>query len=106
MNEKERIQKVIESAGGRTNFSEMTGFSYSTINEWYNGRMTISCIKMIHKHFPWISLNWLIFGEGSSCISDDVVNVGEVLGELLTKSQTLQETIKKNINRIKSREIN
>lgn len=61
---KDRIRKVIDAAGGRMAFSRSIGVSYTVVSGWYNGRMCTNLLRAVHKTFPWVSLNWLMYGEG------------------------------------------
>lgn len=103
MTSKERIEYLVNLAGGRAEMSRKLGVKYQAINSWYSsGKVSMSCINSIHSLLPWISLNWLIYGEG------DVEIYGKehkrILGSLESlerESEMLKSAISEKIEEIK-----
>ena len=62
-----RIKKVMESYGLQQQaFAKKLGVSPATISSIYTGRTKPSnnLVQAIHREFPEINTNWLLFGEG------------------------------------------
>ena len=73
---KERIRKVMEREGmSQKDFSEAIGISQSSLSSILNGRTqtTSRLIEAIHKRFPDISTNWMMFGEGDMSMDGQAV---------------------------------
>lgn len=87
---KDRIIQIMRSAGlSNADFAEKIGISTSSLSHIFSGRNnpSLDMVKRLHKSFPDISLNWIMYGEGSmytnetgngttdsniSCQTDDV----------------------------------
>ncbi|MBR4119886.1 MAG: helix-turn-helix transcriptional regulator [Bacteroidales bacterium] len=52
-------------------FADLVGIKRSTLSHCLNGRNDVSkdIITKIHTAYPYISINWLMFGEGDSGLS-------------------------------------
>lgn len=100
MTEEERIKYVVDQVGGRAKCARLLGLRYQAINHWYkNGCVSMACIRSIHRLLPWVSLNWLVFGEGEIRIpeANDKIRRDELRG-ILNKVTELQTTIKQKID--------
>lgn len=55
-------------------FAEVLGISPSSLSSIYNGHTspTNNHVQAIHRRFPEISIEWLMFGEGEMMESDNV----------------------------------
>ncbi len=65
---KERIKKIMESNHMTQKiFSQFTGISEGSLSGVLNNktRPTLQMVDAIHKHFPQVSLEWLLYGVGS-----------------------------------------
>lgn len=56
-------------------FSQFTGISEGSLSGVFNNktRPTLQMVDAIHKHFPQVSLEWLMYGVGSMDMVQDVV---------------------------------
>lgn len=56
-------------------FAQFTGINAATLNGIFNDRTrpTLQTVEALHKHFPKISLDWLMFGTGPMEVSQDSV---------------------------------
>ncbi|MBE6299878.1 MAG: helix-turn-helix transcriptional regulator [Bacteroidales bacterium] len=54
-------------------FADLVGIKRSTLSHCLSGRNDVSkdIITKIHNAYPYISINWLMFGEGDSGLSSD-----------------------------------
>ena len=67
-----RIKEIIASENlSDGEFADLVGIKRSTLSHCLNGRNDVSkdIITKIHKAYPYISINWLMFGEGDSGLS-------------------------------------
>ena len=67
-----RIKKVMDHYGFQQQaFANKLGVSPATISSIYNGRTkpTNNLVQAIHREFPEINTNWLLFEEGEMCLS-------------------------------------
>lgn len=65
---KDRIKKIMESNHMTQKiFSQFTGISEGSLSGVLNNktRPTLQMVDAIHKHFPQVSLEWLMYGIGS-----------------------------------------
>ena len=65
---KDRIKKIMESNHMTQKiFSQFTGISEGSLSGVLNNktRPTLQMVDAIHKHFPQVSLEWLMYGVGS-----------------------------------------
>lgn len=63
----ERIKEVMEYLGlSQQEFAQKLGISPASLSNIFNGRSkpTNNHVQAIHRAFPSISTNWLMFGEG------------------------------------------
>lgn len=83
--------------------SRMLGVKYQNINSWYaSGKVSMSCVNCIHAVLPWISLNWLIYGEGDIEIyGKEHKKVLESLENLEKESDALKKEITEKIKELK-----
>lgn len=71
----ERIRKVMEHYGlTQQEFAAKLGLSAATISSIFTGRTkpTNNHVQAIHRQFPEINTNWLLFGEGEMIDLDRV----------------------------------
>lgn len=64
---KDRIIQIMRSAGlSNADFAEKIGISTSSLSHIFSGRNnpSLDMVKRLHKSFPDISLNWIMYGEG------------------------------------------
>lgn len=64
---KERIRQIMEEAGlSQQDFSARLGISPASLSSIFTGRTnpTNNHVQAIHRAFPEINVNWLLFGEG------------------------------------------
>ena len=67
-----RIKEIIASEKlSDGEFADLVGIKRSTLSHCLNGRNDVSkdIITKIHNAYPYISINWLMFGEGESGLS-------------------------------------
>jgi transcriptional regulator with XRE-family HTH domain len=67
-----RIKEIIASEHlSDGEFADLVGIKRSTLSHCLSGRNDVSkdIITKIHNAYPYISINWLMFGEGESGIS-------------------------------------
>lgn len=67
MDTKERIRKIMEDVKmSQQDFAAKLGISPASLSSIFTGRTnpTNNHVQAIHKAFPYISVNWLLFGEG------------------------------------------
>lgn len=70
---KERIIQIMRSAGmSNADFAEKIGISTSSLSHIFSGRNnpSLDMVKRLHKSFPAISLNWIMYGEGDMYEAD------------------------------------
>lgn len=70
----ERIRQIMDHYGlSQQNFAAQLGVAPATISSIFTGRTnpTNKHVQAIHKAFPEIDTNWLMFGEGEMMISLD-----------------------------------
>ena len=80
---KDRIKKIMESNHMTQKiFSQFTGISEGSLSGVLNNktRPTLQMVDAIHKHFPQVSLEWLLYGVGSmeeaAALPDSEAQVG------------------------------
>lgn len=76
-----RIKKVMDHYGFQQQaFANKLGVSPATISSIYNGRTkpTNNLVQAIHREFPEINTNWLLFEEGEMCLSSTVFSQSSV----------------------------
>lgn len=64
---KDRIIQIMRSTGlSNADFAEKIGISTSSLSHIFSGRNnpSLDMVKRLHKSFPDISLNWIMYGEG------------------------------------------
>ncbi len=67
-NIKDRIRQLMEATEmNQKDFAIITGITASTLSSIFNGRTsaTLNHVMALHKEFPNVSMEWLLFGEGS-----------------------------------------
>ena len=65
---KDRIIQIMRQTGlSNAEFAEKIGISTSSLSHIFSGRNnpSLDVVKRIHKSFPEISLNWIMYGEGN-----------------------------------------
>ena len=76
-----RSKKVMDHYGFQQHaFANKLGVSPATISSIYNGRTkpTNNLVQAIHREFPEINTNWLLFEEGEMCLSSTVFSQSSV----------------------------
>lgn len=55
-------------------FAQALGISPSSLSSIFNGHTspTNNTVQAIHRHFPEISITWLMFGEGEMLVNSDL----------------------------------
>ena len=64
---KDRIIQIIQKEGlSNAEFAERIGVSVSSLSHIFNGRNnpSLDLVMRIHKAWPYVNLNWLLYGEG------------------------------------------
>lgn len=64
---KDRILQIMKSAGmSNAEFAEKLGISTSSLSHIFSGRNnpSLDVVMRIHKAYPSVNLNWLLYGEG------------------------------------------
>ena len=64
---KDRIKLIMEQQGcSQVDFARKIGIAPASLSGIFTGRTqpTLATATAIHKHFPFINLSWLLFGEG------------------------------------------
>lgn len=77
----ERIRQIMDHYGlSQQNFAAQLGVAPATISSIFTGRTnpTNKHVQAIHKAFPEIDTNWLMFGEGEMLLSLDGKREGTV----------------------------
>lgn len=70
---KDRIIQIMRQTGlSNAEFAEKIGISTSSLSHIFSGRNnpSLDVVKRIHKSFPEISLNWIMYGEGNMYAAD------------------------------------
>lgn len=70
---KDRIIQIMRQTGlSNAEFAEKIGISTSSLSHIFSGRNnpSLDVVKRIHKSFPEISLNWIMYGEGNMYATD------------------------------------
>lgn len=70
----ERIRQIMEHYGlSQQNFAAQLGVAPATISSIFTGRTnpTNKHVQAIHKAFPEVDTNWLMFGEGAMMLPTD-----------------------------------
>lgn len=64
---KDRIAQIMQEEGlSNAEFADKIGISTSSLSHIFNGRNkpSLEVVMRIHKAYPHINLNWLLYGEG------------------------------------------
>lgn len=64
---KDRIAQIMQKEGlSNVEFADKIGISTSSLSHIFNGRNkpSLEVVMRIHKAYPHINLNWLLYGEG------------------------------------------
>lgn len=72
MEMKDRIRQIMDDAKmSQQDFAAKLGISAASLSSIFTGRTrpTNNHVQAIHKAFPEININWLLFGEGDSHLS-------------------------------------
>lgn len=79
-NMRERIKRVFELTGlSQQDFAKRLGISAPTLSSLFSGRTQPNArqVEAIHRGFPEINVNWLMFGEGEMLVEGAT---GELIG--------------------------
>ncbi len=77
-NIKDRIRQLMEAVEmNQKDFAIITGITAPTLSSIFNGRTsaTLNHVMALHKEFPNVSMEWLLFGEGN--MYEDTTTEGE-----------------------------
>lgn len=88
---KDRIRQLMEKAEmNQKDFAIITGITAPTLSSIFNGRtsVTMNHIMALHKEFPNISMQWLMFGEGNMDIDATDTQTENTSGSPLSISHT------------------
>ena len=69
---KERIHQIMKESGmNQKEFSQATGIPTATLSNIFNGRTsaTLNHALALHRRFPNLRMEWLLFGEGEPYLS-------------------------------------
>lgn len=92
-----RIKQIIENERlTDAEFADRTGIKRATLSHCLSGRNDVSkdIISKIHKAYPQVSVNWLMFGEGEPYIKERAKTPASLFDEIWTKPDNLPEEIK------------
>ncbi len=81
---KERIRQIMNAMGlSQQEFAQRLGISTASISSIFNGRTnpTNNHVMAIHRVFPQIRIEWLMFGEGDMYQSDTAAPDGDTSAE-------------------------
>ena len=91
---KERIKLIMDNAGlTQQEFAVKLGISPASLSSIFTGRTnpTNNHVMAIHRAFPQINVNWLLFGEGEMSIGDVGFSATEEEGKSNTPSSHHEE---------------
>lgn len=74
---KERIIQIMQKAGlNKSEFAEKIGVAVSLLSHIISGRNnpSLNVVMGIHKAYPGININWLLYGEGEMMASETAKN--------------------------------
>lgn len=74
---KDRIIQIMQMEGlTNAEFAEKIGISTSSLSHIFNGRNkpSLEVVMRIHKAYPRININWLLYGEGEMLESENREN--------------------------------
>lgn len=74
---KDRILQIMKSASlSNAEFAEKIGISTSSLSHIFSGRNnpSLDVVMRIHKSYPTININWLLYGEGEMTQERSVVS--------------------------------
>lgn len=75
---KDRIIQIMQMKGlTNAEFAEKIGISTSSLSHIFNGRNkpSLEVVMRIHKAYPHININWLLYGEGEMLEPENRENV-------------------------------
>ncbi|MBQ7818928.1 MAG: helix-turn-helix transcriptional regulator [Bacteroidales bacterium] len=93
-----RIKEIISAEHlSDGEFADYVGIKRSTLSHCLSGRNDVSkdVITKIHNAYPYISINWLMFGEGESGINSKFDNKADLFNSL-PYSNTDTEAVPEN----------
>lgn len=66
----------------------------------------MSCVKSLHSALPWVSMNWLIFGEGEMDIyNKEHSDLKKSFDNLMALNDELRKQLDKKIKELKHYEL-
>lgn len=99
---KDRIQQLMRHEGmTQQEFATTLELSPSSLSSIFNGRTnpTNNHVLAIHKRFPNINVNWLMFGEGDMYVDDDSTGElgGSEMGSVNAEGASASESTPRNM---------
>jgi len=91
---KDRIYQIMKESGmNQKEFSIATGIPTATLSNIFNGRTsaTLNHALALHKRFPTLKMEWLMFGEGDMYSSDHVQESENLSGSLFSQAENQDE---------------
>lgn len=91
-----RIKEIIASEHlSDGEFADIVGIKRSTLSHCLSGRNDVSkdIITKIHSAYPYISINWLMFGEGDSGLSSKEATVSDLFNSLPNSNADTQHGV-------------
>lgn len=76
---KERIASIMQKEGlTNAEFAEKIGISTSSLSHIFSGRNkpSLEVVMRIHKAYPNININWLLYGEGE--MEEEIPSVSDI----------------------------
>lgn len=81
---KDRIYQIMQKEGlTNADFAEKVGISTSSLSHIFSGRNnpSLDVVMRIHKAYPCINLNWLLYGEGEMEENQPAISAVSIVGQ-------------------------
>ena len=91
-----RIKEIIASEHlSDGEFADIVGIKRSTLSHCLSGRNDVSkdIITKIHSAYPYISINWLMFGEGDSGLLSKNTIASDIFNSLQNSNTEMQQGV-------------
>ena len=91
-----RIKEIIASEHlSDGEFADIVGIKRSTLSHCLSGRNDVSkdIITKIHTAYPYISINWLMFGEGDSGLLSKNTIASDIFNSLQNSNTEMQQGV-------------
>ena len=93
---KDRIKQIMEAVGlSQQDFAKELGISAASLSSIFTGRTnpTNNHVMAIHRVFPQINVNWLLFGEGDMIMKNQATNAPSLDKDLADETTTEEENL-------------